>query len=1573
MSSIISRCGGGRVAGAFASLMAHGRSNMARARSFLARMTTFSSRGAAALSLFGLAMVTTSSSAIPFPVDPIYPVPGPTVPLLTANNACTVIGCSGDGNSVFDGSIKVMRTCPQDVPGIYALFAQGWLAANNCTPTNSSCAGCPESATWPGVLRKPLYCPKSFTLSNGKCYPDSLVDDNKNPQQCPANGSNPIHSALGTKLQTEQDIAANGSSRLSFGRYYTSGLHVEQTTLGRQWRHSYDYRLYFTINGATGTAISLRPDGSMMYFNNDAGTWSPESDVADRLTPVFKTGTQAGWTLTHEDDSRERYNMRGLLESIEYTDGDHLQFLYDAAGVLLQKVVDARGRSLTFSYFSNPGNPDLGRIASVLSSDGTGVTYGYNSNGLLSTATYADLTPLIGTDNPFRQYLYGEGGVANYLLTGIVDERNNRYASWSYDPVTSRAVLSVHGTTSDYIDRVEFSYSGDIHLTESATTAIKQWVNHSATSPAQQFTQRTYGFAIRNGVVKLASATQPCATCGGGNAQNQSYDVNGNPDVLTDFRGTTTDRDFDEVDALGRPRGLESQRIEAANDNASASTRRRIVTTWDSAFRLPRTRLTYDAANVLQAKSSWDYNVRGQATARCEIDVADTNALSYVCSSTSAPAATLNVRRWTTTYCDVIDSNCPLIGLVKATNGPRLTTDAGLGGLDDTVAYTYYMTDDESGCDTPGGACHRKGDLWKITNALGQVNEIVSYDRTGRVARSKDANGTVTDMTYHPRGWLLIRAVRFLGSGFPTGADATTAFEYDATGQVSKVIQPDGAFMSYSYDSAHRLTDVEDNLGNRIHYSLDDLGNRLGEEMFSGGPAPVLKHAMTREYNALNRLIRMRNASNAPTWDSTLFNGAPLSNDGYDANGNSIQSADGLGIDTRSEFDPLNRLSRTLQDYAGIDPATHDATTEYSYDVRDNLRTVKDPSLLTTTYTYDALNNLIQLSSPDTGQTLYTYDRAGNRITQTDSRGTASTHVYDALNRLTATNYADAAQNVSFLYDQSNAVTGCLGSFPLGRQTGMVDPSGSTTYCYDRRGNVRRKTQITNGVSFVTEYSYDLADRLATLTYPSGAIVAYVRDAVGRIFKVTWQANASAAAIPVVSNATYYPFGPLNVLTYGNARTLTKTYDNNYAIDKVVSSDPNGLVLEFTTDAMGNIVDASNAVNAVFKTRKYVHDNLYRLSDVTSGANTMLEDYAYNLTGDRISKQLGTQPAQVYTYLAGTHHLGSVAGVNRGYDANGNTTKRGDGNTLDYDARNRLWQFTVPTPKHAPTNITTYIYNGKGERVSRQHSSSGLTSQWTYNESGQLLGTYTGSGVSAGTEIVYLDSTPVAQLSAGALSYLETDHLGTPRIAANPASNAQQWKWDFFADAFGGSAATTAPSDGIDVKLRYPGQIHDAETGLHYNYFRDYEPETGRYVESDPIGLDGGIATFQYALSDPIGAIDEDGLSPMIARLCARYPRACAAMTACSLNPARCVQLYCKASSTLRLYKIPCTGTPACNGSGSALTTNLKTLGWCTCYVNRVFEKYICRKGKSDQPHDDQILISRRHCERCFEERCAPR
>jgi RHS repeat-associated protein len=109
-----------------------------------------------------------------------------------------------------------------------------------------------------------------------------------------------------------------------------------------------------------------------------------------------------------------------------------------------------------------------------------------------------------------------------------------------------------------------------------------------------------------------------------------------------------------------------------------------------------------------------------------------------------------------------------------------------------------------------------------------------------------------------------------------------------------------------------------------------------------------------------------------------------------------------------------------------------------------------------------------------------------------------------------------------------------------------------------------------------------------------------------------------------------------------------------------------------------------------------------------------------------------------------------------------------------------------------------------------------------------------------------------------------TDALGTPRTVIDPARNVAVWRWDLAGEAFGdGAPEEDADADGVAFvfDMRFPGQRYDAATGMHYNYFRDYDPGTGRYVQSDPIGLAGGISTYGYVGENPLSWIDPLGLA----------------------------------------------------------------------------------------------------------------
>jgi RHS repeat-associated protein len=150
--------------------------------------------------------------------------------------------------------------------------------------------------------------------------------------------------------------------------------------------------------------------------------------------------------------------------------------------------------------------------------------------------------------------------------------------------------------------------------------------------------------------------------------------------------------------------------------------------------------------------------------------------------------------------------------------------------------------------------------------------------------------------------------------------------------------------------------------------------------------------------------------------------------------------------------------------------------------------------------------------------------------------------------------------------------------------------------------------------------------------------------------------------------------------------------------------------------------------------------------------------------------------------------------------------------------------------------------------------------KYLYDTAGHLIAETSDAG-STYTEYFWLNDTPVALMKAGSTSlyYIHTDHLNTPRLIANQTP-ATVWRWDND-DPFGANMANENPSSlgTFPFNLRYPGQYFDRETNNHYNYYRDYSPDIGRYVESDPIGLRGGLNTYGYVRGNPVSYIDPTG------------------------------------------------------------------------------------------------------------------
>ncbi len=276
-----------------------------------------------------------------------------------------------------------------------------------------------------------------------------------------------------------------------------------------------------------------------------------------------------------------------------------------------------------------------------------------------------------------------------------------------------------------------------------------------------------------------------------------------------------------------------------------------------------------------------------------------------------------------------------------------------------------------------------------------------------------------------------------------------------------------------------------------------------------------------------------------------------------------------------------------------------------------------------------------------------------------------------------------------------------------------------------------------------------------------------------------------------------------------------------------------------TYDANGNITAINNTLDAT-KNKAFTYDALDRLSTATASGIWGSLAWTYDGVGNR-----QTEGSNVYSYVPNTNKLSGAGGTSFGYDNNGNTTSQA-ARQYTYNQNQRLIQVVDGAM------TAGYTYNGNGQRVKK--TVNGVTTIFHYNRDGQIIAESDSTGATT-AEYVYLNSQPLAKIEGSSVYFYHNDHLATPQKMTD-SSGSIVWAADY--KPFGEATVTVST---ITNNLRFPGQYFDAETGLNYNYFRDYNPVIGRYVESDPLGTrNGRNHLYVYVSDNPAMGIDPRGL-----------------------------------------------------------------------------------------------------------------
>ena len=413
--------------------------------------------------------------------------------------------------------------------------------------------------------------------------------------------------------------------------------------------------------------------------------------------------------------------------------------------------------------------------------------------------------------------------------------------------------------------------------------------------------------------------------------------------------------------------------------------------------------------------------------------------------------------------------------------------------------------------------------------------------------------------------------------------------------------------------------------------------------------------------------------------------------------------------------------------------------------------------------------------------------------------------------------------------------------------------------------------------------------QLTSITYPSGRQLTVTYTA-GVPTAISLAKDTSTAGTPLITGIQWQPFGGVKHWDWqlaSGSQSNDRTYDT---AGRLVRYRLGTTLRDLSYDAADRIssykhYDATTGAAQTALDQTFSYDELGRLTGITANGSTW--SIGYDANGNRTGVTLNGASSS-YSISATSNRITGISNPARsfGYDAAGNTTA--DGNyTATYDTSGRLATLT----KAGVTS--SFSIDALGRRV-RKFDSSGAASTvvFVYGLGGELLGEYDSTG-KAIREYAWLGSTPIAVFTPDPASatnpplvyFIHADHIDTPRLIVDK-NNALRWRW--LAEPFGTTAPENNPA-GLGVftfNLRFPGQYFDQGTGLNQNWFRDYDASLGRYAQSDPIGLNGGINTYAYVDGNPLSGIDPLGLFTTSAdAACTRDPVFCAEIMGAAPKP----------------------------------------------------------------------------------------
>lgn len=784
---------------------------------------------------------------------------------------------------------------------------------------------------------------------------------------------------------------------------------------------------------------------------------------------------------------------------------------------------------------------------------------------------------------------------------------------------------------------------------------------------------------------------------------------------------------------------------------------------------------------------------------------------------------------------------------------------------------------------------HAPNQLQKITDRNGNSLTItLSGGNSGNITKVTSPSGRYVSFAYANASFpgQITSATDNIGR--------TVSYQYDTTGRLITATDPDNKSEQYGYDASNRMTTVTDKRNNVM---------------------------VTNEYDANGRVFRQTLADNA-IWQFayTVVGGKVTQADvtdprnvvrrmSFNTSGYVTQEVRALGQAEQQTYIYQRNASNLVTSVT--DPLNRQTT--FSYDSSGNVTAVTrlagTANAVTDSYTYeptfgrltsytDALNHKTQLNYDGLGNLISVADPLGHTIVVTNDGQGLPIAITNALNQTTQITYQQGGVA---------AVTDALGrtvsvfTDGLGRPLSVSDPLGNRTeYGYDAMARVVQVKDALDGITSMTydangnvlsvtdprnvgshSYTYDVRNRTQGYTDPLNKQENYTYDGLGNLLTYTDRRNQ-------LTQYSYDPLNRLKTVTFNDNSTITITWDAGNRPTQIVDSQGGAINRQYDgLDRLMQEITPQGQVNyaydnAGWRTQLtvagstpiiYGYDDANRLISITQGssvvapaydeanrrtsltlANGVVVGYGYNnggeLTDLTYSKGAAVLGTINYAYDAAGRRVGRVSSIDQtGTPASIGSTS--DSRTFAWDARNQL----ISIGGGATGNFT---YDAFGRRTGK--TVAGISTNFLYdglNLARELSGATQTAEYLAGLGVDEMFS----RTSGGTTSTYLPDALGST-VALTDGAGAVETSYTY--DAYGNTTTTGGPSSN---SVQYTGRENDG-TGLYYYRARYYSPQFGRFVSSDPIGLEGSSNTYAYVDSfgilgphcNPISCIDPFGL-----------------------------------------------------------------------------------------------------------------